>query len=251
MSVTTPAPLTDAQPVLTKTTVYLTRQRKRVEVTAVGGSFRKSIATITCPDLGQVITIDSELKIYKVEPIHTILQMLAFPDFIILSRSSDADHWSNITGISGQQQHGIQTVDGMPTTRYSLGVHNADATGSGTASDVKMDYWVTDLNTGYSISVSGQIQEADGSTVTYDISGDHNLIDRLNQKMPVRIIIHSPGRPDTLMDMINYSVSPIDPSNFDKPDNFMEVSPDEYAQMQMKEVAPPEVFTVPLQPSRT
>jgi hypothetical protein len=188
-----------------------------------------NITTICCPDLGEVYTIDSSLAIYKEEPIHTVVQLFAIPDVPVLARSGDSDHWSSDTRTvieaEGMQK---QTVEDIPTDRLRLTLHDNLRGPSDTTHDVVLDYWVAEKATAYAAKPTSSIDRPDGTTLTYTMSGDSGLIDDLTQRMPVRIIVHSAGRGDTTMTLIDESTAQLSSAAFDLPAGCTMVSSKEF-----------------------
>jgi hypothetical protein len=222
-----------------KTTVFLKGHRKRVDVCTVGRSKRRSASTITCPDIGEVITLDNSRHIYKVQPMHSILEMLAFPDFPLLSRGDDAQLKNTDNGITiSADGIGPEIIDGMNTYHMTLNLHDLTSKPSQSFNAISIEYWVASLQSGYSIKPSVFVARSDGSTISYDTSGDRDLVQDLTAKMPVRMVVHSSGAKDTVMNLTNYSTNSLSPSLFSPPAKYQLMSVEEFDRTE--HISPPE-----------
>lgn len=222
-------------------TVMLKDRRQREEMTIDMGPMHQDTVTLTECDKQQVIQLDPALKIYSVQPMESGVTPSMPTAFGPRGRGhveEKAGTGKMVSTISVQDL-GTEKILDLDTHHFMLSTqtHTSGCAGDSDTNN-KIEMWVAPIKAGLNCpemySPSRAVTSDTGCQMTVEQHGDFDALRSIYGGMPVRIKMYNGDRVIGEMDMREYSTAALDPSLFDVPPDFKQVSAADFQQQEQQ-----------------
>ncbi|MCW3062628.1 MAG: hypothetical protein JWQ02_4449 [Capsulimonas sp.] len=229
-----------------RTTTFLKDMREREETAMNFGPMKMTTTTITQCDKHQEIKLDSDLKIYTVSPIGSLMAGSLTPSESMRRHKADDQGAGGGTGkitmtFTAKELEKEKVADVM--ARHAMITFRTQSSGCAGNDDntMKMELWMAPIKAGLNCperyAESRVVPSAKGCQITQEMKGDMaGLRDMFGLMSVKQVFYDSKDKPLFTRELREHSTATLDDALFDVPSDYKKVTEDEFNKQQQQKM---------------